>query len=145
MRLGFITAALATLCGCTQTTTLTVNFTVPFSVQETIAAYPVRVGFRTDLHSGRTWSICGPSDTGEDLIIEVADTATVCVTEPLLVEAAIAPYTPPSTGCVAEFAGSYTGMIEAGLLEETTTTAFTDASSTTCISREESVEILFGT
>lgn len=141
MRLAVPVLLLGTLLGCEQNTTLSVNLIVPVDVMAAIAVedYPQQVGFGTDMHTGATWAVCAPSDTEFSVIVE--DTTTGCVQEPLEVRVVMGPFVPPSTGCVDERADPFSALSSGTITATGSTTAFSDASDVTCITREESVDV----
>ena len=137
-----ILPSLLLLCGlgCEQTTRLSVEIVLSPEVMADVAEYPARVGFNTDMHSGRTFAVCEPSETELRILLE--DVSSSCVLEPLVVNAWMGSYLPPSTGCVEESAGAVSSLAEGPHDATGTALAFTEASSATCISREEVIEVV---
>ncbi|MCO4748066.1 MAG: hypothetical protein KC912_24950 [Proteobacteria bacterium] len=139
VKLAIVGSALSVLLACEQTTNLSVDIVIPVSVQEGITEYPVRVGFSTAMHTGRTIALCEAKT--EDVVFTLEDTASSCVTAPLDVDVLMGPYVPPSTGCVEEAAGAYSVLADGEIIASGSGVAFEDASETTCISQDGTVEI----
>lgn len=138
-RIVALAAYLSLALACTPVLVVEARITLPAALQASLT-YPVQVAFETDVHRGKSRTLCDARD--QDWLVVLEDDTNECAEE-MFVRAVLGPWTAPMTGCVEGDGNSFSAVAE-GALASANGIAFEDFDdgSGGCKSGDDSVELV---